>query len=115
MRDLGLAGTREFLRIYYASVKLVDDQVGRVLEALDRSGRADDTVRSSGGVPRRVCPAAQLLRVRRASVPRRQTVPVRRVQVRQRRGWPHGNLLPSESCREQLEGQRLGRPVAIDD
>ncbi|MBM4047173.1 MAG: hypothetical protein FJ279_18880, partial [Planctomycetes bacterium] len=42
--DLGEAATREFLRIYYASVKLVDDQVGRVLAALDASGRSDDTI-----------------------------------------------------------------------
>lgn len=42
--DLGEAGAREFMRVYYAMVKLVDDQVGRVLDALDRSGRADDTI-----------------------------------------------------------------------
>jgi arylsulfatase A-like enzyme len=41
---LGEAVVREFLRIYYASVKLVDDQVGRVLDALDATGRADDTI-----------------------------------------------------------------------
>ncbi len=42
--DLGEAVAREFLRIYYASVKLVDDQVGRVLRALDETGRAEDTI-----------------------------------------------------------------------
>ena len=42
--DLGDPGAREFLRIYYACVKLVDDQVGRILEALDATGRADDTI-----------------------------------------------------------------------
>ena len=44
VRDLGEAGAREFLRIYYASVRLIDDQVGRVLAALDASGRAEDTI-----------------------------------------------------------------------
>ena len=43
-RDLGDAAVREYLRIYYASCMLVDDQVGRVLEALDTSGRARDTI-----------------------------------------------------------------------
>lgn len=42
--DLGDAGAREFLRLYYAAVKLVDDQVGRILTALDETGRAGDTV-----------------------------------------------------------------------
>ncbi len=35
---------REFLRIYYGMVKLIDDQVGRVLESLEETGRMDDTV-----------------------------------------------------------------------
>lgn len=42
--DLGEIGVREFLRIYYASVRLVDDQIGRVLESLERTGRAKDTI-----------------------------------------------------------------------
>ncbi len=42
--DLGEVAAREFLRIYYASVKLVDDQVGRILQALEATGRADDTI-----------------------------------------------------------------------
>ena len=42
--DLGEAGLREFLRVYYAMVKLIDDQVGRIMEALEATGRADDTV-----------------------------------------------------------------------
>jgi arylsulfatase A-like enzyme len=42
--ELGEPGLREFLRIYYASVKLIDDQLGRVLEALDRAGKADNTI-----------------------------------------------------------------------
>jgi len=41
---LGEAALREFLRIYYGAVKLVDDQVGRVLAALDATGRAGDTI-----------------------------------------------------------------------
>jgi len=41
---LGEAGAREFMRIYHACVKLIDDQVGRVLDALERSGRAADTL-----------------------------------------------------------------------
>jgi len=35
---------RELLRIYYGSVRLVDDQVGRVLDALEATGRAADTI-----------------------------------------------------------------------
>ncbi|MCU0913448.1 MAG: sulfatase [Planctomycetes bacterium] len=35
---------REFLRAYYAGVSFLDAQVGKVLQALDRSGRARDTV-----------------------------------------------------------------------
>ncbi len=42
--DLGEPGLREFLRIYYASVKLIDDQVGRVLKTLDEQGVTDDTI-----------------------------------------------------------------------
>jgi choline-sulfatase len=41
--ELGEAGLREFLRIYYGQVKFIDDQVGRLLDALEDSGRADDT------------------------------------------------------------------------
>jgi len=41
--NLGEAGLREFLRVYYAMVKMVDDQVGRLLAALDETGRTDDT------------------------------------------------------------------------
>ncbi len=42
--DLGEPGLREFLRVYYAMVALIDDQVGRILDALAATGRADDTV-----------------------------------------------------------------------
>ena len=42
--NLGEVGLREFLRVYYAMVKLVDDQVGRLLAALDESGRTEDTI-----------------------------------------------------------------------
>jgi arylsulfatase A-like enzyme len=34
----------EFLRVYYGTVRLIDDQVGRILDALDESGRAGDTI-----------------------------------------------------------------------
>lgn len=42
--DLGEPGLREFLRIYYAMTKLIDDQVGRILKALDAIGATDDTI-----------------------------------------------------------------------
>lgn len=42
--DLGEPGLREFLRVYYAMVAMIDDQVGRVLQALEATGRADDTI-----------------------------------------------------------------------
>ena len=41
---LGEAGLREFLRIYFASVSFVDDQVGRLLDALEESGQREDTI-----------------------------------------------------------------------
>jgi arylsulfatase A-like enzyme len=44
VRDLGETGLREFLRIYYGMVKLIDDQVGRILETLENTGKLDDTV-----------------------------------------------------------------------
>jgi arylsulfatase A-like enzyme len=44
IRALGEPGLREFLRIYYGMVKLIDDQVGRILTALERTGKIDDTV-----------------------------------------------------------------------
>jgi len=44
VRALGEPGLREFLRIYYGMVKLIDDQIGRILRALDETGKADDTV-----------------------------------------------------------------------
>jgi len=43
-RDAGPDFLREFRRIYLASCMLVDDQVGRILDALDASGKAEDTV-----------------------------------------------------------------------
>ncbi len=42
--DLGEPGLREFLRVYYGMVRLIDVQVGRILAALDRAGRTDETV-----------------------------------------------------------------------
>jgi arylsulfatase A-like enzyme len=44
VRGLGERGMREFLRIYYGMVKLIDDQVGKVLSALEKTGRMDGTV-----------------------------------------------------------------------
>jgi arylsulfatase A-like enzyme len=44
IRGLGERGMREFLRIYYGMVKLIDDQVGKVLSALEKTGRVDNTV-----------------------------------------------------------------------
>lgn len=41
---LGEVGAREFLRVYYACVAFVDKQVGRVLDSLEASGRAYDTL-----------------------------------------------------------------------
>ncbi|MFQ6041717.1 MAG: sulfatase, partial [Candidatus Poribacteria bacterium] len=42
--DLGEAGVREFLRLYYGAVKLIDDQVGRILDALEAAGRSENTI-----------------------------------------------------------------------
>ena len=42
--DIGEAGLRELLRIYHASVRLVDELVGRVLAALEQSGQAEQTI-----------------------------------------------------------------------
>jgi arylsulfatase A-like enzyme len=40
----GNAFLTEFLRIYHAALKLVDDQIGRLLGALEKRGIADNTV-----------------------------------------------------------------------
>ncbi len=42
--DLGEAAAREYLRIYYAAVLLVDDQVGRILKALEDLDLAENTL-----------------------------------------------------------------------
>ena len=42
--NIGEEGVKEFLRIYYASVHLIDDQVGRILEALEDTGKKDNTI-----------------------------------------------------------------------
>jgi arylsulfatase A-like enzyme len=42
--DLGEPGLREFLRIYYGMVLLIDDQVGRILRTLEETGALDNTV-----------------------------------------------------------------------
>jgi len=44
IKGLGEPGMREFLRIYYAMVKLIDDQVGRILKTLKETGKTDDTI-----------------------------------------------------------------------
>jgi arylsulfatase A-like enzyme len=41
---IGEPGLREFLRIYYGTIRMLDDQVGRVLRALDAAGVTDDTI-----------------------------------------------------------------------
>jgi arylsulfatase A-like enzyme len=40
----GESGIREFLRIYYANVRLIDDQVGRILRAVEDCGIAKNTI-----------------------------------------------------------------------
>ncbi len=45
--DLGENGetaVREFLRVYYASVNFIDDQIGRILEVLRTTGQHKDTI-----------------------------------------------------------------------
>jgi len=37
-------GLREFMRIYYGAVKFLDDQVGRILTALEETGQIDNTI-----------------------------------------------------------------------
>jgi arylsulfatase A-like enzyme len=37
-------GLREFVRIYYGMVKLIDDQVGRIMQTLEETGQLDNTV-----------------------------------------------------------------------
>ncbi|MCL5269070.1 MAG: sulfatase-like hydrolase/transferase [bacterium] len=41
---IGEAGIREFLRVYYAQVTMIDDYVGKVLNKLDELGLADRTI-----------------------------------------------------------------------
>lgn len=42
--EMGDDFMREFIRIYYASVLFIDDQVGRVLDALENNKMLDDTI-----------------------------------------------------------------------
>ncbi|MHC4123548.1 MAG: sulfatase family protein [Planctomycetota bacterium] len=42
--DLDEDSLREFMRIYYGMVKLIDEQVGRILDALQTAGKIDDTI-----------------------------------------------------------------------
>jgi len=44
VKDIGEEGVREFLRIYYACITMIDEQTGRILAALDESGKIDNTV-----------------------------------------------------------------------
>jgi len=44
VKKTGEAGLREFLRIYYANVKMIDDQVGRILQTLKNKGIYDQTL-----------------------------------------------------------------------
>ncbi len=44
VKGIGEDGVREFLRIYYGCVTMVDDQIGRILAALDESGKTDNTI-----------------------------------------------------------------------
>jgi arylsulfatase A-like enzyme len=37
-------GLLEFMRVYYANVKFLDDQIGRVLASLEKSGQMDNTI-----------------------------------------------------------------------
>lgn len=41
--ELGEPGLREFLRCYYGAVELIDDQIGRILDALEREGCTEET------------------------------------------------------------------------
>lgn len=43
-RQAGKEFLREFQRVYTAAVMFVDKQVGRILDALERSGRKEDTI-----------------------------------------------------------------------
>jgi arylsulfatase A-like enzyme len=42
--SLGEAGMKEFLRVYYASVKFIDDQMGRILQCVREQGMEDKTL-----------------------------------------------------------------------
>ncbi len=44
LEAIGEDGMRRILALYYALITRIDAEIGRVLEALERSGRADDTV-----------------------------------------------------------------------
>ncbi len=44
VKNIGDDGVKEFLRIYYGSVKLLDDQVGRILSALEKTGKRENTI-----------------------------------------------------------------------
>jgi len=44
VKGYGNEGLKEFLRIYYASVKYLDDRVGKILKALEEQGILDETI-----------------------------------------------------------------------
>lgn len=44
VRQYGTAGCQEFLRVYFATVKFIDDEVGRLIAALKESGQWENTV-----------------------------------------------------------------------
>ena len=43
-RTSGARDARTLIAAYYAMIKLIDDQIGRIIAALDRSGQRDNTV-----------------------------------------------------------------------
>lgn len=44
VRGLGESAFREWLRVYYASIRLVDDQIGKILSVLEAEGEKDNTI-----------------------------------------------------------------------
>ncbi|MHB9035522.1 MAG: sulfatase family protein [Armatimonadota bacterium] len=41
---MGIENTREYLRCYYGLIRLIDDQIGRILKELEKRGELDDTL-----------------------------------------------------------------------
>ncbi|WP_299664858.1 sulfatase-like hydrolase/transferase [uncultured Polaribacter sp.] len=42
--QMGDAGLKEFMRVYYANVMMIDAQIGRIMKALEDSGQKDNTI-----------------------------------------------------------------------